>query len=59
MEALIARTAEHRMVGDLVLDAELTEPAINEIPHFRAELLLRADLRVALGDLRFLKKTYL
>src|SRR5580704_15839882 len=37
-------TAEHRMVGDPVLDAKLAEPSIGEIDlHLRAQLPLRAD----------------
>src|SRR6185369_8586511 len=50
-EALVPRTAKHRMIGDLVLDAEPTKPAIGEIYlHLRAELPLRADCKHVTDD---------
>src|SRR3954469_19905598 len=43
-EALAAGTREHRMIGDLVLDAEATEPAIGEIePDLAAQRAFRAN----------------
>src|SRR4029077_4025535 len=43
-KALVPGTAEHRMVGNPVLDAELAEPSICEIDlHFRAQLSLRSN----------------
>jgi hypothetical protein len=36
-ETFMPRTAEHRMVGDLVLDAELAKPPVRQIDlHLRA-----------------------
>ena len=43
-EAVIAGTRERRVVGDLVLDAELAEPAVCEVHlHLTAKRPLRAD----------------
>src|SRR5437867_12600424 len=43
-KALPPGTAEHRMVGDAVLDAELAEPAIGKVHlHLGADTSLRSD----------------
>src|SRR4029077_2772169 len=43
-EALVPRTAEHRMIGYLVLDAELAKPPIGQIDlHLSAQPPLRPD----------------
>src|SRR5207249_2689559 len=43
-EALVAGARERRMIGDLVLDAEATEPAIGEIePDLTAQRAFRAN----------------
>ena len=43
-EALVAGTRERRMIGDLVLDAEATEPAIGEVElNLAAQRAFRTD----------------
>jgi len=45
------RTAEHRMIGDLVFDAELAKPPVGQIDlHLRAQPPLRADCKHVTHD---------
>jgi hypothetical protein len=50
-EALVPRTAEDRMIGNLVLDAELAKPPVGEIdPHLSANSTLGADCEHVADD---------
>ena len=50
-KTLVPRTAEHRMIGDIVLDPELAKPPIREIHlHLRAQPPLRADRKHVAND---------
>src|SRR5579859_2586338 len=50
-EPLVPRATEHRMIGNLVLDAELAKPPVGQIDlHLRAEPPLRADRKHVAHD---------
>src|SRR5664279_5595878 len=50
-EALVSRAAEHRMIGDLVLNPELAEPPVRKIDlHLSAEPPLRAERKHVAHD---------
>src|ERR1700692_3083885 len=50
-EALVARTREHRMIRDLVLDREPTKPTIRKVHlHLKAQCSLRTDRKYIAND---------